>query len=150
MLDAGVYSLWFSQFILGAPTTVTASGLLAPTGVDAQAVATLDFDGGAQSSITTTILVSTLGGASIHGTDASIRYDADFVFPAPFVFTGKNGDETWRDESGLTGRDGLAWQAVALAQFVSDGRTESPIHSLDNSISLMRTIDEVRSQLGAR
>jgi predicted dehydrogenase len=150
MLDAGVYSLWFSQFALGVPTTVTASGLLAPTGVDAQAVATLDFDGGAQSSITTTILVSTLGGASIHGTEASIRFDADFVFPAPFVLTGKNGDETWRDESGLTGRDGLAWEATALAQFVSDGRTESPIHSLDDSISLIRTIDEVRAQLGAR
>lgn len=150
MLDAGVYSLWFSQFVLGAPSRVVASGILASTGVDAQAIATLGFDNAAQSTITTSFLISTPGGASIHGTDASIRYDADFVFPAPFVLSSKAGDLTWRDESGLTGRDGLAWEAVALAQLVSDGRTESPVHSLDDSISLMRTIDEVRSQLGAR
>lgn len=150
MLDAGVYSLWFSQFALGVPARVTASGILAPTGVDAQAVATLDFDSGAQSAITTTILVSTPGSASIYGTDASIRFDADFVFPSPFVLSGSAGDETWHDESGLSGRDGLAWEATALAQFVTDGRTESPIHSLDDSISLMRTIDDVRAQLGAR
>ena len=61
MLDAGVYSLWFSQFVLGAPTTVLATGSLASTGVDAQAAVAITSASGAQAAITTSILVDTPG-----------------------------------------------------------------------------------------
>jgi predicted dehydrogenase len=149
MLDAGVYSLWFSQFVLGAPTSVKASGILAPTGVDAQAAATLDFDGTAQASITTSILTNTKGLASIYGSEGSLLFDESFVFPASFRVVSGDSESLWADDSGLRGRDGLAWQATALAQYVSEGRTESPLHTLDNSISLMGVIDEVRRQIGA-
>ena len=44
-------------------------------------------------------------------------------------------------------REGLAWQTTAIAHYIHDGLTESPIHTLDDTISLMRTIDEVRRQL---
>ena len=53
----------------------------------------------------------------------------------------------WRDQSGLTLRDGLAWEAVGVAQHVSDGLTESPIHPLDETLSILRTLDEVRRQI---
>jgi predicted dehydrogenase len=148
MLDAGVYSLWFSQFVLGVPSSVRAAGILAPTGVDVQAAATLDFDGRAQASITTSILIDTPGIATIEGTAASLRFDGNFVFPAAFRVVTDGDSRSWSDAAAPTGRDGLAWEATALAQFVSEGRTESPLHSLDDSISLMRTIDEVRAQVG--
>ena len=149
MLDAGVYSLWFSQFVVGAPTTVLATGSLASTGVDAQAAVAITSASGAQAAITTSILVDTPGLASIYGTDAGVKFDTGFVFPASFRLVTDGVELAWHDESGLTGRDGLAWEAVALAQFVADGRAQSPVHSLEQSVSLMRTIDEVRRQLGA-
>lgn len=150
MLDAGVYSLWFSQFVLGAPTQVLAAGSLASTGVDVQAAVVLTSTGGVQAAVTTSILVDTPGLAAVYGTDARIEFDTGFVFPARFRFVADGAELAWRDESGLEGRDGLAWEAVALAQYVADGRVQSPVHSLDQSVSLMRTIDEVRRQLGAR
>lgn len=149
MLDAGVYSLWFSQFVLGAPKTVRATGSLASTGVDSQAVVAIESAGGGQAAVTTSILVDTPGLASIYGTDARLQFDTGFVFPARFRLVTGDAELAWQDESGLEGRDGLAWEAVALAQYVADGRTQSPVHSLDQSISLMHTIDEVRRQLGA-
>jgi len=149
MLDAGVYSLWFSHFILGAPTSVQAAGILAETGVDAQAVVTLDHGGRNQSMVSTSMVVGTPGLATIHGTSASLEFTRNFVFPADFVVT--EGDEVveWKNE-GPEGRDGLAWQAAALAHYVQEGGTDSPIHSLDDAIEVMETIDEVRAQLGAK
>ena len=154
MLDAGIYSLWFAQFVLGAPTAVFATGSLAPTGVDAQTVVALSAANGAQASVSTSILINTPGIASIFGTDARLQFDDSFVFSAGFrVISGgsepSGSDLVWEDASGLRGRDGLCWQAVALASYVAEGRTQSPVHSLEQSISLMRTIDDVRAQVGA-
>ncbi|MCU1509211.1 MAG: oxidoreductase [Glaciihabitans sp.] len=150
LLDAGVYSFWFSQFALGNPTAIASFGSLAPTGVDAQAVSALQFASGAQAAISTSILVDSPSQGSIFGTKGSVRYENGFIYPSAFRLT-IGGDETeWKDESGVQARDGLAWQAVALAGFVADGRTESPLHSLDDSIALMQSLDEVRTQLGAK
>jgi predicted dehydrogenase len=149
MLDAGVYSLWFSQFVLGEPTRIQASGNLAPTGVDCDTVVAIESASGALAAVTTSIVADTPVLAAVYGTEGSIQFDSPFVFPASFTVKTANGVETFRDDSGLEGRGGLAWQAVALAQYVTDGLTESPVHSLDDSIALMRTIDEVRRQVGA-
>jgi len=148
MLDAGVYSLWFSHFVLGEPARILAAGSLAPTGVDAETAVTIESASGALAAVTTSIVADTGVTASIHGTIARVEVD-NFVMPSGFTLV-NGGDRTeWRDASGLFGRAGLAWQAVALASYVAEGRTESPVHSLDDSIALMRTIDEVRAQVGA-
>ena len=149
MLDAGVYSLWFSQFVIGEPTRIQASGNLAPTGVDSDTVVAIESASGALAAVTTSIVADTPVLAAIYGTEGSIQFDSAFLFPASFRLVTKDGEQTFADESGLSGRGGLAWQAVALAQYVADGLTESPVHSLDDSIALMRTIDEVRRQIGA-
>jgi hypothetical protein len=44
-------------------------------------------------------------------------------------------------------RDGLAWQAAALADVIAQGMTDSPIHALADAIGVMRVIDAVRAQL---
>ena len=149
MLDAGVYSLWFSQFVLGEPTRIQASGNLAPTGVDSDTAVTLQHANGALAAVTTSIVADTPVLGAIYGTEGSIQFDSAFVFPADFHVVTPDGEVGFTN-TGPTGRGGLAWQAAALAQYVHDGLLESPIHSLDDSIALMRTIDEVRHQVGAR
>ncbi len=149
MLDAGVYSLWFSQFVLGEPARIQASGNLAPTGVDSDTVVAIESASGALAAVTTSIVADTPVLAAVYGTEGSIQFDSAFVMPGSFRLVTAAGTQTFTDDSGLVGRAGLAWQAVALAQYVSDGLTESPVHSLDDSVALMRTIDEVRSQVGA-
>ena len=69
------------------------------------------------------------------------------MFPARFVVEVGRDTYEWHDTSGLTMRDGLAWQTTALAEFIAQGMTDSPLHSLDDAISVLRTIDAVRSQL---
>lgn len=91
--------------------------------------------------------VTNSGLAAIHGTIGSARFLDPFVFPARFVVDTAGYIHEWRDTSGLTMRDGLAWQTTALADFIAQGMTDSPVHSLDDAISVIRTIDAVRDQL---
>jgi hypothetical protein len=69
------------------------------------------------------------------------------VFPARFVVATGNEVHEWHDTSGLAHRAGLAWQTTAIAHFIDQGRTDSPAHSLDDAISVLRTIDAVRDEL---
>lgn len=149
MIDAGVYSLWFAHSVLGAATAVSARGSLAPTGVETEAVILLENERGAHAAVSASCTINTPGLAAVHGSTGSVLFETSFVFPAELRIA-RGGDEfRWRDESGLVGRDGLAWQAAAVAAYLAEGRTQSPLHSLDDSLAVMRTLDEVRRQIGS-
>jgi len=150
LLDLGVYPVWFASFVLGAPKSVSATGSLTATGVDEQTALVLDYASGAQALLSTNLLVQTPGVAVASGSDARIEFDPLFLMPGGFQVVSAHSDErfVWRDASGLHGRDGLAWEAAAVAQHIADGLTESPLHPLDRSISMMEIIDEGRRQIG--
>lgn len=149
MIDAGVYSLWFAHSVLGAASTVSARGALAPTGVETEAVILLENESGAHAAVSASCTVTTPGLAAVYGSSGSIRFESSFVFPAELSITVRRDEAHWNDRSGLIGRDGLAWQATALAAYIAEGRTESPVHSLDDSVAVMRSLDEVRRQIGS-
>jgi hypothetical protein len=69
----------------------------------------------------------------------------------PSGFRLVNGGEplVWKDESGFKWRDGLCYQATAVAAHIAAGLTEAPEHPLDTSTRVLRIIDEARRQLGA-
>ena len=146
-LDMGVYGYWFAQFAIGVPREIKVLGSLSATGVDEQAVVVIAGAEGRHASVTTSFVVTNTGSASIVGTSGSATFTQPFVFPAPFVVRAGGEEHVWEGSDGLSLREGLAWQTTAIAQYIHDGLTESPIHTLDDTISLMRTIDEVRRQL---
>ena len=150
LLDLGVYPVWFSHFAMGAPSAVHAAGSLASTGVDVQAALTLEYPGGAQALAAATMTANTRTGAVIAGTLARIEVEPMFITPAGFTLHGSGGARLdWRDdhEYGFW-RDGLVWQAAAVAQHISDGLTEAPEHPLATTIAVLETIDHARTQLG--
>lgn len=146
-LDMGVYGYWFAQFAIGRPVRIQALGSMTGSGVDDQAVVALAGPENRHASVTTSMAVANSGLAAIYATAGSARFLEPFVFPARFAVNTADEVHEWRDTSGLTSRAGLAWQASALAHFVAEGMRDSPFHSLDDAISVMRTIDAVRHQL---
>ncbi|UYO96170.1 Gfo/Idh/MocA family oxidoreductase [Microbacterium sp. M28] len=147
MIDAGVYPLWFAHSVLGPIDSVHAIGSVAPTTAEIEAVIALRSASGALASLSASATTTTPGLASVYGTTGSILFDSSFVFPARLRILSDGGEHEWADESGLAGRDGLAWQATALAAYVAEGRTQSPLHSLDDSIAVLRVLDDVRRQI---
>jgi predicted dehydrogenase len=148
-LDMSVYALWFTQFVFGQPTAVTATGSLTPRGVDDQFAAVLAFGQRQVATITASLLVTNSGYASVQGTQGSVEFTGYFVFPARMRITINGTTTEWGDGTGLTGRDGLVWQAVAMAEYLEEGRLQSPVYPMSESIALARTLDEVETQLRA-
>jgi predicted dehydrogenase len=147
-LDMGVYGYWFAQFAIGPPSRVRAVGTRESTGVDNQTVAALETSDGRLASVTTSMAVTNTGLASIQGTDGKARFLRPFVFPSTFVVETAGGEMyEWKDTSGLNLRAGLAWQTTAIALFITEGTTDSPLHSLADAVGVMHTIDEVRAQI---
>lgn len=151
LLDLGIYPIWFSHLWLGKPKTITAIGNMTSTGVDARTAIVLGYDSGAQAVLSTNLMAFSPARASISGSAARIEVNPWFAVPAGFelVAPGK-GDVRIQfvNDTGLGFRDGLAWEAAAVAQHIADGLTDSPLHPFDFAIGVMETMDEVRRQLG--
>jgi predicted dehydrogenase len=145
--DIGIYPVWFARFVLGDPASVTVRGSRLATGVDAQAAMILETKDGAQAVLNTTMLADTPVEATISGSLARAEVRSPFLMPDGFDFVNARGRFPWTDDSGLRLREGLCWQAVAVAQHVADGLIESPVHSLDDSIAIMGILDSLRERM---
>ncbi|RII95651.1 gfo/Idh/MocA family oxidoreductase [Clavibacter michiganensis] len=154
LLDLGIYPVQFDSMVLGPPTAVTAVGGMTDTGVDAHSTLVLEHGPGIQSTVTTTMLTNTPTRASISGSAARVEFESFFYTPSIFrllandpAAPGRVDVLTFADETGLRLFDALSWEATALARFVGEGRTESPLHTLDETISILATIDAARDQI---
>jgi len=150
LLDLGVYPVSFASFALGPPERVTVSGTLGPTGVDVQAGLVLDHPGGAQAVLTAGLLGASPWTASISGADARIEIAAPFWGPSDLRLVRGGGEVIgeWRDQSERVGRQGLCYEAAALARYVAEGRRESPLQPNAEAVAVLRTLDEARHALG--
>jgi predicted dehydrogenase len=151
LLDLGVYVVSWASMVLGAPSSVTAAADAAFTGVDGQTSAILRYPDGAHAVVTCTLWAATARRAWISGTEGTI--DVDPVFYAPTSFTlRREGAEPERYEpvEELTGPGkGLRYEAAEVARCVREGATESTAMPLDETISIMETLDEIRRQTTA-
>ena len=90
---------------------------------------------------------------TIVGSEGRIEIPSPFFGPTGVqLVQGAAASETtlsWTDDTFDTVHEGLSYQATALASFVAEGRIESPLHSLDETVSILATIDEVRRQVAA-
>ncbi|WP_433517309.1 Gfo/Idh/MocA family protein [Nonomuraea sp. CA-143628] len=152
LLDLGIYPVQLSSMVLGDPTRVVAVGGMTKTGVDAYSTLVLTHEGDAQSTLYSSILARTSMTAVIAGSAATISIDGGFYTPTSFTLADTNPFApvlTWSDPTDLKLFAGLSWEATALARFVGEGRTESPVHTLDETVSILDTIDQARAQLAA-
>jgi predicted dehydrogenase len=150
LLDLGVYPVQLDSMVLGAPTGIVARGGMTDTGVDAYATLILQHGPGVQSTLTTSLLAATPTTASIAGSEARLDFAPGFYTPTSVTLTPRDRSSepaTWTDASGIRGSEGLSWQATALARFVGEGRLESPVHTLDETASILATLGEARAQL---
>jgi uncharacterized protein (TIGR00369 family) len=147
LLDLGVYPVSFASMVLGQPSRVVSMSDPAFTGVDAQTSMLFGYDSGAQAVLTCTLRAKSPTRAAIVGTDARIEVEGDFYAPAAVTLRPRKGDPI-RVESVHEGR-GLRHQADEVARRLAAGDVESPLMPLDETISIMETMDLVLAQHAA-
>jgi predicted dehydrogenase len=147
LLDLGVYPVSFASMVLGRPQTITALVAPAMTGVDGHVSMAFGYESGAHALLACTSLGRMPNSAAIVGTDASIEVDGPhFHAPSPFTLVTRAGERTRFDEPHEG--SGLRHQADEVARCLTAGELESPLMSLDETVAVMETMDEVLSAHG--
>ena len=145
LLDLGVYTVAWAHDFLGVPDAVTAVGRLTETGVDGQISMILSYGERTQADLTTTLWAKTPTTSSISGTEGFIRVDGDFYEPTSFTLVRRDG-RVWTFDQPIP--HGMQHEAAEVARGVAEGRTQSERMGWDATLAVMRTMDEVRRQVG--
>ncbi len=145
LLDLGVYPVSFAHDLFGVPDRIQAVGSLTPTGVDGQISIALGFGPDVQASLHTTSLARTATTGVVFGQEGRVEIASDFYRPTSFTVT-RNDGTWWSYDREVDG--GFQFQIAEVARRIALGETESPAITLENSLEVMRTMDEIRRQVG--
>jgi predicted dehydrogenase len=145
LLDLGVYPVTFAHLFLGPPDHIQAWGGLFPEGTDESTGILLGYDGGAVASLYCGLRGATAGRAVVAGTDGRIEIAGRFHCPAEFTLV--RGDEATRIEAPFAG-NGMNYEAAEVMRCLRAGLLESPLVPHADTLAVLATLDEVRSQIG--
>jgi predicted dehydrogenase len=145
MLDLGVYPVSFASMLLGPPARMVSMVDPAFTGVDGQASMIFGYDSGAQALLTCTSRARSAIRACITGTEARVEIDSDFYAPTSFRLITRTGEVTEYDFD--VAPRGLRFEAIEVARCLEAGLGESPVMPLDETVSIMETMERVMATL---
>ncbi|WP_408641416.1 Gfo/Idh/MocA family oxidoreductase [Spirosoma telluris] len=146
MLDIGIYPLFLSYLILGKPTTVKASANFGSTGVDEQCGMVLTYPDGQLALLDSTIMADTDCIGLIQGETGQIRIHSRFHETKGVTLRQQDQpDQLFTFERTTFGYD---YEAQHVMQCLAEGKTESPLWSLEDSLNLMELLDAVQAEAG--
>ena len=161
LLDMGIYPLTVAHLLFGAAESVKAVGdtQAAPGGVFDRDVAMVGrYPGGVLATLTASITSWSSRAAAIATDRGRIDLD-DFHHPTRAVFTPKAPVASWTEEQGaiepveiepegeLIGV-GYGNEIAEVGRCLREGLRESPLVPHEQTLTLLRQMDEVRRQIG--
>ena len=147
LLDVGIYTLSFTAMILGVkPQNVISAAHIGITGVDEQCTFTLSYEGGELAVLSASVRTHIPNDALILGTDGYIKIP-EFWHGSSFELN-INGKSEMFNLPYLS--NGYTHEAQEAMECLVDGRLESSIMPLDETIELMRILDGIRCQWGLK
>ena len=148
LLDVGIYVVSFAAMVLGSdPEQIAATAHIGETGVDENTGILLRYKNGAVATLSCAVRASSPHMARIAGSEGTICV-------APSWWKGeaatlKAGDREEAIELPLAG-NGYNYEAQEVARCLATGELESPVMPLDETVALMRILDEARTQIGLK
>lgn len=142
VLDLGVYVLSFAQHFLGIPDVVHAVGGRLPSGVEGEFGVLLGYRDGRSATLSAAFTAHGPGRMVLLGTQGWIEVHPRF-HRAPTI-------TLWRDKLPETFNftPGYHHEVIHVGACLAQGRTESPIMPLDDTLAVQRLMAEVLAQLG--
>jgi predicted dehydrogenase len=146
LLDLGVYPVSLASMLMGPPSRITSLAHLGATGVDEQAGIVLGYDGGKVSTLLTSVRVDSPIEAMLLGTEGQIQLHAWWIRPDKLTLRLANQEPTIiaRPYEG----NGYQFEAAEVMACLRAGKLESDLMPLDETLSIMQTLDALRAQWG--
>jgi predicted dehydrogenase len=146
LLDLGVYVVSLAQMLLGAPDEMAVTGALEPNGVEASASLLLGWEDGRSAALMTSLHCPMPGAARVFGTEGFLELPPRFHHPTRLLLH-REGREPEAFELPPVGR-GYTHELVEVTRCVQEGRTESAVMPLDDTLAVMAVLDEAGARLG--
>jgi len=146
LLDAGVYLVSLASMILGAPTAVHATGRIGAHGVDEQDTVILQHGDGSDAVLYVSLRARRSPDLEVLGSRGRIRVGAPVFRPEQLtVWTPSRAESV--QQYPVAG-SGYGYQLEAVADALRAGATECALMPLDETLSILRTLDAIRAQIG--
>jgi dihydrodiol dehydrogenase / D-xylose 1-dehydrogenase (NADP) len=144
LLDVGIYPISFAFWIFGKkPERILSMAHIGSTGVDEQNAMIFGYDKGALAVLSSACQTNTQKEAFIIGTKGFIKLLPPF-WKSQKAMISINGKEEYLDVP-FTG-NGYNYEAMEVMKCMREDLPESPIMPLDESISIMDTMDMLRKE----
>jgi predicted dehydrogenase len=146
LLDLGIYPIALASLIMGTPSSITSTAYLGQTGVDEQTGVLLGYDGGRMSSLYCSIRGDSAVEATLIGDKGRIRIQPWWIRPDRLTLT-RPGQDDAIIEMPYEG-EGYRFEAAEVMACLRAGETESALMPLEETLSIVRTLDTIRTQIG--
>ncbi len=146
LLDAGVYPVSLASMVFGPPVKITGIAHLSKTGVDEQAAIILGYDQGQLATLYMSLKTNIPPGMTLMGSKGRIRIHPPIFNPTQLTLS-LTGQDDEIIEMPFRG-NGLNYEAIEVMHCLRAGKLESDIMPLDETLTTMRTLDQIRAQWG--
>lgn len=147
LLDLGVYALNFARMYFGKDIVKTVSNChVGPTGVDLQECISLSFADGKMANLQAGTLCLNDRQGIINGTEGYIRVDN--INCPEVVEVYRNYELVERHVKPDDMVNGYEYQVVECRRCIEEGLVESPMMPHDETISIMKQMDQLRKEWG--
>jgi predicted dehydrogenase len=148
LLDVGIYPISLASFFLGPIADVASTAMLGKTGVDYQIAVSLRHENGGVATASASLEVVSPLEAIIMGTKGRIVIH-QHAYKGDSLTLISDGKEPRKISMSFDG-NGYQFELAHAMQCMRDGRTESDVLPLDETLALMRTLDAIRGQIGLK
>ena len=153
VMDIGIYTIYPMISLFGRPKKVDAHGIVLHTGADGQGAVNFEYD-----DMNATVLYSKIANSSlpteIEGEEGNLLLDkihitrsVDFI-PRRVTAQGKEQENTLNAIGVPLDKSEYYYEIAEFINLIEQGKKESDVNSLDNSLATIEIIDEIRRQMG--
>jgi predicted dehydrogenase len=144
LLSMGVYPVSFASMVFNSqPTSISTISYIGQTSVDEQSMALFNYEGGKMASLMSAIRTQTTTNGYIYGTDGYIYMPKFFAPRSAELFVSGSEPVHYEPEFLSTGYN---YEAAEVGFCLRNGKTESCVMPLCESVAIMHTMDNIRKQ----
>ena len=148
LLDGGIYPVSLASWLLGYPDRIQSAGRLNSSGIDDHDALLLEYDCGAIAGLHVSMRTQSPPDITVLGSKGKIYVHPAMFCPSKITLSLFDAEET---EIALPfASNGYQYEAMEVNRCLREGKTESKVMPLDETLAIMRMMDEIRGQFGLR
>ena len=148
LLDLGIYPISLSSMLFGTPQEIQTMVVMGETGVDYKNTSLFHFESGVMASLQSCLVANLTQSAHIVGDKGHVVVHKQFWNPDKMTLHLDGQDPVTFEE--IRWGNGYTYEAREVMDCIRAGKIESDIMPLDESLSIMQTMDSLRAKWGLR